>query len=444
MKLDEQPVEDPRVAQLAAAEARDAESDDEQDDILLEACPLRDAQPEPDGQKHELVPLRVMAWHIDELGGGVYRPEQRPDLHIEAYATVAAALDVDIWVLLGVRRTVGRRPRSEGKSVLMDDEVVDSGAAEVARILEALRKVDPGGGWACQFPKTQSDGEIAYLGAATTCVLHRTSKGIQFSKFDLIEAPRDVGLGLSGRLACASFDAPLHRPDTLHVLASLGLPTSDPIPESLAPTTASPRSALLAISGTRDLPSQSAFNRLRANLGAIYRSPRNEGSDLHRSFWTETSLEHEALLGNFLAVSPADVLHQDAQMHWQGLEPPEHPASLGEVFGRLRDAWLVCHQPVSGKPIIDEARVVDLLRAALDPHQLRALEAEPVELHPELELPSEEGILAEYLDGPTGQEDDPRNDLARAHWWCEQLSRRWPVVAQLRFDPTSSSSSTSS
>src|ERR1700719_395134 len=100
MHLENPPKSKPHVAQLVAAGDKAAAHSTH--DPLIVKCPLQQAGEGP--QRVAIEPFRILMWNIKELGGGFFMPERRPDHCIDAYATIIHKLDVDVCVVMGIRK----------------------------------------------------------------------------------------------------------------------------------------------------------------------------------------------------------------------------------------------------------------------------------------------------------------------------------------------------
>jgi len=413
-------------------------------------CPYADPPPPPPPPK---LPLRILMWNILELGGGFSRPSERPDYVIDSYASLIESLNIDICVILGVTRTVGKIPvRQEGDNpcLIMEDGPIDSGPAEVQRILEKLKSRDTAGNWEAQFFKPEN--EHVYHFGATTCFLHRTSKGIRFSKFDLADSKSNHGAGLTGKLLCAAFELPEHEAAAFHIAAPLGVPPHqrplarkpDPGPESaLRATGPLPKPCIVGVSSPNDLLNPKwKFHEFKASVQATYLRPGREGTILQQEFWQKSISNNDRLLSNFLAVDIANVSLQDDEMYWSAMDKPKHAETAEEVSGILADVFLLSNGP-QGTPsaVIDEIRIVDLIAAAIPAEKLGQIRQSAAPADAAQALPSEDSVLAaqrrarrnQTVSGPQ-PEENAANELADCHYFSLALSEHWPVVAQLRFN----------
>jgi hypothetical protein len=390
-------------------------------DPLIAPCPL--------AKKKAMEPLRVLSWHIPDLGGGLHRSIESHERIIAAYAALLDGLAIDVCIVLGVRDSLGDMPEVVGSGkqayVEMRPSPPDRGAAEIERVVAKL-----GSPWQAAFPRRASNGKILYCGGTTVAVLHRGLPAPTVAVADVTPRP---ALGVGGKLVCASFDVPRFRDGPLVLAASLSperVAPPDARDRDLTATTSLPGVCLLAVSAAEPLDRAGELAALSSAAGARYRMPRDEGSDLDDGFWDRTLGGTSALVRNFLACNPADVDGQDAQMHWQCLPPPAHPKAHDEVFGRLRDTLLVCDRERSAPCRIDELRVVDLLAAMLPDLQRPAPERP--------DLPQEAGRLAAQLDDRRAararpSQRSPSNDLAEARAFADELSPHSPIVAQLQY-----------
>ncbi|HLT38379.1 MAG TPA: hypothetical protein VK034_18965 [Enhygromyxa sp.] len=432
----------PTLATLAATEAEEPA----QEQSAVTECPHAKQAEQPKPKQ----PLRVMFWHLDELGGGFHRSTDRPDWAIAAYAELIRVLKPDIVVLAGLQRTRGAVPVPVDAKVphlVMEETAVDSGVTEAKRILARLQSLDGGAGWTARFV-TASDGSHVYQFDSTTCVLHRTDGGITFKRVEVVDSAFTPKLGLTGKLAQAIFDAPKQRDEPVHVVAPLGViderrlvrdgpPARDPDTEPEA-TGELADTSIFALSAPGDLRAGGAFGGFRAQVDALYRLPSSEGSVLRDDHWKTVGEQHGALLANYAAVGLDDLLLQDEHMHWEALTPPSHARKLDEVRGRLADAVLICHGRTTGKPDIEELRVVDLVRAALTAKLLAEADADQ-QSSTDDSLPSEDGALADQQQAFRADRqapkpaDDLANALAACRYFSHALSGHWPVITQIRW-----------
>jgi hypothetical protein len=283
-----------------------------------------------------------------------------------------------------------------------------------------------GGGWKAAFPTRKSNGKILYCGGTTLALLYR---GLPAPTFDIVDTAPRASLGIGCKIVCAAFEAPKWSDRPLVLAASIGTlaHTDDP---DLGATAPMPGACLFAVSAAQPLERAGELGALRSALGARYRLPRDEGTDVHDGFWDRTVDQTSGLVRNFLACNPADVDGQDEHMHWQALPAPTHPQQHDEVFGRLRDALLVCDRDRSAPCRIHELRVVDLIAAMLPD-----LDIPPPERP---DLPQERGVLAAQLDDrrkarARPSERSPGNDIAEARAFADELSPHWPIIAQLQY-----------
>ncbi|AKQ64721.1 hypothetical protein A176_001633 [Myxococcus hansupus] len=433
------------VSPALKALAKSAEDDGRGDEPAVTPCPFA---------PKEKAPLRFLLWHLHQLGGGFHRPVVRPDVAIEAYATLVHRLKLDICILPGLTRTVGARATvvktdlAGRVQLVMEDAVEDTGAREVLRILQQLKDLDPSGGWQARFLTSDVDGKYVYLSDSTTCVLFRGAEGLTLSKLDVVDSRRVPSLGLTGKLLCATFQSKAHAAEPVHVMAPLGAihegdlteegGTAPPTPAPKA-TRSAPESSLVALSAPTDLLSdRAAFNQFRSEMEALYQLPPQEGSVLRDDPWKSIPEAQAGLLANFSAVALDNVLLQNEHMHWDAMELPKHPENLKEVAGALADTLLPCFAAVDAPPRVEELRVVDLVRAALSAQRLSVLDAEG-EARGDNPLPSEDSLLVgprERFQSETERpprEATPVNELAECRYFSAALSTHWPVVAQLRW-----------
>lgn len=380
-----------------------------------------------ESQTEDKEPLRVLAWHIPDLGGGMRRSVVSHARIIDAYAALLDGLAIDVCIVLGVRDSLGDMPEVVGSGkdahVELRPQPGDRGPAELRRVVDAL-----GGIWQLALPRRRSDGGILYCGGATIGVLYR---GLSTPVFDLVDTTPRPALGIGDKILCASFDAPHLRDGPLVFAASPSASTQPEVPDpDLEATMSMPPVCLFAVSAARPLDGTGDLGALRAAFGARYRLPRDEGSDLHDGFWDHAIARGTGLVHNFLACNPADVDGQDEQMHWGAMASPVHPRAHDEVLGRLRDAVLICDRRREAPCRIAELRVVDLIAAQLP--QLELPEPD------DPALPAERGLLAAMLEDrraarPRPSKPSPTNDLAEARAFADELSPHAPVVAQLQY-----------
>lgn len=416
MKLDAAPALTDQQRALAAAAERSWPAGP---DPLVASCPARKLE--------EKKPVRVLAWHIPDLGGGLRRSVESDDRIIAAYAALLEGLAIDVCLVLGLRDSLGDLPRVVGSGkkayVVMRPSPRDRGPAELTRVAATA-----GGSWQAAFPRRRSTGEILYCGGATVGVLYR---GLPAPTFGIAALPPRPALGVGAQAVCASFDAPRFSDLPLVVAASpTAVPPEAPGDPDLAPTMTLPGACLLAVSAPGPIDRAGGLLALSSAVGGRYRLPRDEGSDLHDGFWDRTVATKTGLVRNYLACNPADVDDQDEQMHWQCLPDPEHPKAHGDLFGQLRDALLVCDRDRQAPSRVDELRVVDLVAAML-PGLERPAPERP-------DLPQEAGLLAGQLDDrraarPRPSRRSPTNDLAEARAFADELSPHAPLVAQIQY-----------
>ncbi|MCP3135981.1 hypothetical protein [Pyxidicoccus xibeiensis] len=433
------------VSPALKALAKSAEGGTAKDEPAVEPCPYA---------KEKKKPLRFMLWHLHQLGGGFHRPTARPDVAIEAYATLVHRLKVDVCILPGLTRTVGTRAAvaktdlAGRAQLVMEDAVEDTGPQEVLRILQQLKALDPAGGWQARFLTSDADGKYVYLSDSTTCVLHRGADGVTLSKLDVVDSGRAPSLGLTGKLVCATFQSKAHVAEPFHVMAPLGAIRERDLTEERgralpdeAPkaTRTAPETSLVALSAPKDLLSdRAAFNRFRSEMEALYQLPPQEGSVLRDDPWKSIPETQAGLLANFAAVALDNVLLQNEHMHWEAMELPRHPENLKEVAGALADTLLPCFAAADAPPLVEELRVVDLVRAALPAQSLGELDPEG-KAPGDASLPTEDSLLVALrerfhagTERPT-REEKPVNALAECRYFSAALSTHWPVVAQLRW-----------
>jgi hypothetical protein len=438
---------DPRIAALARSESATPPPGDP----TVQRCPYAEnAHPAPKP------PLRVLMWNILELGGGFYQPAVRPAYAIEAYARLIKELKIDICVILGITRTVGALPApaekgsGEPPNHVMADAAANTGPKEVMRILAKLQELDSAGSWVAQFLK--EGDEYLYHENSTTCFLLRTAAPLTFTKLDVINSKVAPKVGLTGKLLCATLQVETHKNGPLHVIAPLGtLNPRRPPPQAgrsgvvpgPAATIELPESSLIAVSAPGDLfADRSAFSAFRLDVDATYTMPAAEGSLLRDDFWRSATERADGLLTNFAAIGLDDIVLQNENMHWSAMDEPAHAATLPEVIGYRADALLVSHAGSSGKPAVQEMRVVDMIKAALPADRIAALAppADPSTPAPTTaQFPREDAVLqsaraaaATSRSGPEPQAA-PVNELAECRYFSQGLSTHWPVVAQFQW-----------
>lgn len=352
-------------------------------------CPLTaEPEPEPD-QPEPKKPIRMLFWHIFELGGGYYMPSVRPAYIVDTYARLIAALDLHVVVLQGLTRTVQNVPTARGSGaaayITLEPARADSGPEEARRILERLQALDGGAGWMMEIPRARGSDEVLYHRWTTVAFLYASARGLAFKQLDLVRTATNAAAGATGSLAAATFDAPDYQSRPLCVMTSLGLATPErpwerlrvPAPErELEPTARMPASAVLFLSAPGDA-SRGLFD-FQDEVDAEFLRPGVEGTVLGDEFWKVVSETHDGLLDNFTAMNTGDVLLQDREMHWEALKDPTHAREADQLPGFLADGLTIVHQRRSAPPKVQEMRVVDLIAASLPPGAIERLKAKPL------------------------------------------------------------------
>ena len=414
------------------------------------SCPLSTPTPEePKPQDPEpKKPIRMLFWHIFELGGGFYMPSVRPAYVADACARLIRALDVHVVVLQGLTRTTQEVPTKHGSGaaayISLDPEPRDTGPEEARRILERLQALDGGAGWQMELPRARGSGEYLYHRWTTAAFLYASAKGVTFQKMDLIQTSTHEAAGVTGSLVMATFDAPDYQSRPLRVMTSLGLATPErpweqlrvaaPLPER-APTAAMPDSAIVFLSAPGNVGS--GLDEFEDEVDAEFQRPGVEGTVLGDEFWKVVAETRDGLLDNFVAMNPADVLLQDREMHWEALRDPTHTREADQLPGFLADSMMVVHRRRSPPPKVQEMRVVDLIAASLPADAIAALKADPINKTADGGPPPERSTLvgqrkiyrSESARGPE-PEVDPANVLSECGYFSRMLSRHWPLVAQ--------------
>lgn len=393
----------------ALAEADNAASAQGRDALTEQACPLKKTQEKP-------VPLRILMWHIHELGGGFYVPGARPEYCIDAYAKLIEKLEADVVVLLGVERgkteRVVKAKTKDGRSCLKIEPVEEeAGVLEVEAIADAL-----GLGWELALVRNE-ESETIYLDGETAVALVRTSSGARVTNTQLVKSPGGEDLGLAPFMAC--FELQLKNGDTIPVMAQLrgaGETKAEPTPAR----------GIVAVSAASDFAERlSTWNRIRGGLAAEYLPFPKKATVAGILPWEQITLSQPGLVHNFTAVNPTDVRGQDQSMSWEALEAPEHPEKSEDVLGGVSDNFLLYSDGQAPLGVVEELRVIDLLAAAGEPSEdspeqgcLSALCQKHTEERPRL------------LD--TEDPDDDANRIAERLDFAGRLSRHWPVLLSLK------------
>ncbi len=394
-------------------------------------------------------PLRVLSWHLFELGGGFHMPSVRPQYVVDACARLIKSLDPQVVVLQGLARTIQDIPASKGSGeatyVAFEKAPQDTGPAEARRILAKLQALDPAAGWQLELPKVRGKNEILYHRFTTVGFLYASARGLTLQNIELIATATNEAAGVTGTLAAAVFDAPDYQSHPLRVMTSLGLATPErpweqlrvpTPPDERSPTAKMPDSALLFVSAPGDA-SQGLLD-LQDEVDAQFLRPGLEGSVLGDAFWKRTAASHDGLLGDFSAVNPGNVLLQDQQMHWEALKKPEHSQTADKLPGSLCDGMAVLHHRSTPPPIVQEMRIVDLIAASLPTEAIEELNARPVSKTADGKPPPEHAALvaerktyhAQSVGGPE-PEQSVENELADCSCFSRMLSRHWPLVTQI-------------
>lgn len=378
--------------------------------------------------------VTAVLWTIRELGGGFHMPAVRPQHGIDACAAIIKATNADVCILLGLTHQPGWMPQADDGMIRMVAQEAGAGLAEARRILAALSAADPGAGWQL-VPVHGADDKPAHAVNQSTCFLYKSGRGIAAGK--AIVAATDAGLVAVLPVTVPDcFDCP---PDVCFAapLAVRARCFYASAPAGTAPTGVLPPDAVVAYSVPAGLAGNAHFAAFRNACEVAYAPPLAQGSRLKLPYWEQVALRDAGLLENFMAVAAADVLQQDSSMHCEALVPGVHPASLDDVSGKLADAVLLRHTSAAPAPHLAVARVVDLLRAVLDPDVLAALGASD----PLPEDGCAAAMRARHAAPPvTSQaataQARARNQLAAAILFARLLSDHWPILAQLRLQPS--------
>ena len=409
-------------------------------------APAKDAEQRPKAKKK---PLRVLSWHLFELGGGFHMPSVRPQYVIDACARLIKSLAPQVVVLQGLVRTIQEIPASKGSGkatyVAFEEAPQDTGLAEARRILAKLQVLDPAAGWKLELPKVRGTDEILYHRFTTVGFLYASARGLNLQRIELIATATNEAAGITGTLAAAVFDAPDYQSHPLRVMTSLGLATPErpwerlrvpTPPDERAPTAGMPDSALLFVSAPGDA-SQGLLD-LQDAVDAQFLRPGLEGSVLADAFWKVTAESRDGLLGNFAAVNSGNVQLQDQQMHWEALKQPEHSKTADRLPGTLCDGMAVLHHRSTPPPKVQELRIADLIAASLPTAAIKQLNATPVAKTADGKPPPEIAALvaerrtyrAQAVGGPEPRKS-AENELAECSCFSRMLSRHWPLVAQI-------------
>jgi hypothetical protein len=418
-------------------------------DPLVAKCPsAKEEEPQ------EVEPFRLLMWHIKELGGGFFMPESRPDHCIDAYASLINKLDIDICVIIGVKKSRDyknvEKSMEDGSFCLCSEPPdEDTGVNEVNRILKALKQLDAVADWKSTFLKSEENDSIIYLQGNSTCFLYKAGKGIEVQKVELLKGKHEESIGLQEALVAARFLMPLIKdadPLEVPVLAPLAVlqkqdwssedsdVASSVDDEQLEFQGDIPDQCIVALSTSSNLiASLSGLNRFRAALDIEYQDLLNTGSVLNIPHWERITNQGDAIIDNLQGVNPTDLRLQDQSMHWEALESPDHPDEFAEIIGHLSDLFLLRNGESIHTLLLDEMQVVDMIRAASASTGLKSESEheEPLE---------EDGILAgackkhvEFLARAISSEteDEPVNLLSTCIDFVRLLSEHWPVVVTL-------------
>ena len=442
MRVENAPADDERIGRLV----KSGESVEQvpHGDSLTEECPykkqLREQQEKQKQEEKKLKPpLRWLLWNIQEFGGGFYRPHERPDYEIAAYAAVVQKMKVDIAVILGLTDTIGIVPKADEDRVKFDTPVKDTGPAEAARLLKAL-----GSTWKMEIPKPSEGDGYLYTYRTTTCILWNTEGGVDLESKGIADAPLAPALGLTGKLFCATFTASKNTDQKIFVAAPLGTclpkrewavpPEAGPEKDLKATIKNLPEVALIAVSAPEDLMTSMDFASFKAQMEATYRPPGRDGTTLKDQWWFPRADGDDGVLANFAALDPGDSLLQDDEMHWEGLEQPEYAENLEKVTGRLTDLWLLRDTGSESPPAIEELRVVDLIAAALTAGVLEKVR--PIQPGDSKEDSATVDQRKQYRKEITENtlKSEALNEISDSAHFSNLLSDHWPVVLQLRFE----------
>lgn len=417
MKL-ENAGDNPDVAALVAA----SEGAKGYPNGLVVPCP-------PAKNKQAKSPLRVLVWHVRELGGGFQSPERRADVCIQAYAKVAAALKPDAWILLGLTSRRGWTPKVKNSVVTMDEGANNTGVAEAKRILDELKKADTGGDWKLAVANGM-DEKPAYDRYHTACFFYRGAKGIACEKAGVTECGATL-------LTMAQLDVPdvFDVPPDLALVAPMFVgrkslfATTPPRPDVTVP--ALPACSVIGFSAVEGLGGE-GYCDFRSDCDVEYSPPLANGTKLKIPYWEAVAERDEALLENYVALNAADVARQNEAMHWEAVKKDDDPDHLDEVVGRLADSLLVrCSGGLAIKA--ETVRVVDLVRAGLDKDTIAKVGQEaPLDEDACIAtLLRQEAQAAAHVKTVTPA-STAENMIAGAALFARRLSDHWPIVADVR------------
>jgi hypothetical protein len=373
-------------------------------------------------------PVRAILWHIREFGGGFQSPAIRPDYCIQAYALIIQSVKADICVLLGLTRTTGWIPESDGGIMIMREESRDSGLAEARRLLVELQRIDAGGGWQL-LSVNGADGKPAYHRHETACFLFKTAAGIACGPASVAPCG-EAFLALAPMRIPGSFDAPADLP----FLAPLRVgryPFSRNEPPDPAATATLPPNAIVAFSAGQEIPANSGYLDFRTECDVEYVRPLQEGTVLKLPFWEEVAASEEALLENHIALNPADVQLQDRAMYWEALRLADHPDELPDVRGRLSDSLLVRNTGDGPAPRLEKLRVVDLVRASLATAALPDVNADGALDEDAAAAAACAAFVKSLPVVEDASPESPQRLLAEAALFARKLSDHWPVITDV-------------
>jgi hypothetical protein len=451
MKLANAPSASPHVEEMLAADAQAAAQGDAPPDIV--ACPLatkHETRPAPEPRS-----IRILSWNITELGGGFWMPRRRPSYCTDAYAAAIGALAPDVCVLMGLRKgppfaheRLAVKERVYGWRARPLDQ--EAGVAEAKAILAALREVDPGADWRAAFPRA-GDGSTAYVRGGTACFLYAAGRQITCKGIDVVEGAAAQALGIPELLAAGRFGMPLlagSSPLEVGVAAPLvilrgderasaaGRDPAPPPPTTPKATGDIPDPCVVAVSAEEDLVAQlGALNGYRSELDVQYQALADAGTVMTVHHWERIARRGPALVDNLLAVHPADVRLADRRMHWEALALPEHADDYGDVVGQLSDLLLLRDQAAEHALALENMRVVDLLRAALEPEEAKRLRVDGTPRDEDGALAAARGKHLEATARSTraqGSGDaDAANTIAGCVEFLRLLSNHWPIYTEL-------------
>jgi len=425
MIIEGAPASPPELARLLAAEQANAGSDD--GGVVLPCGARIPSTSTPTVTKPALTAL---LWTIRELGGGFHMPAVRPQHCIDAYAAIIKATNPDICILPGLTHQCGWTPRWDQGAIRLVKEDASTGLSEVKRILAALSLADPGSDWQL-IAVNGADGKPAHANNQTSCALYKGGQGISAGK--AVVAETDAGLmavvplTVPDRFDCCAKVA-LAAPLAVRARAFFAKAAAD-----TTPTGALPADALVAYSAPAGLAGNEHYAAFRSACEVEYAPPLKQGSRLKLPYWEHIAARDEALLENFMALGPADVVRQDRSMHWEALKSDEHPEILDDVSGKLADALALRHTSGEPAPRLATTRIVDLVRAVLDPAVLPTVGADD----PLPEDGCATSMRAKHAGQPAAGKDTTAqacaaNQLAEAMLFARLLSDHWPVLGELR------------